>query len=83
MKALTDQTLIPIGLAITAFGGGAAWLTAIHFKINYAQAQIVETKETVSKLETKQDQNADKLNQILVDVRVMKVIMKTEEKGHR
>lgn len=27
---ITDQTLIPIGLAIIVIGGGSAWLTALN-----------------------------------------------------
>ena len=44
MSKITDGTLVPLGLAVVAIGGGAAWLTTMYSAINEARATIQEVK---------------------------------------
>jgi vacuolar-type H+-ATPase subunit I/STV1 len=45
MNKLTEGTLIPIGLAVIAIGGGSMWLTSMYSAINEARATLIEVKE--------------------------------------
>lgn len=49
MTKVTDQTLIPIGLAILTIGGGAAWLTVVHEKVAVSADRIKEMSEDQKK----------------------------------
>lgn len=65
MRALTESTLVPIGLAVVAIGGGAAWLTSMH-------SATARNLETTQRLEVKQDAyNADiqKIYQELAEIK--------------
>jgi hypothetical protein len=75
MKTLTENTMIPIGLAILAIGGGASWLTVLMVKINNAEAKLQE-------VQSKQDAYIEKMNAIQMDVRVIKVVLNTKALGH-
>ena len=44
MKVLTENTLIPIGLAILAIGGGSAWVTKMWL-VTEAHSQSLERLE--------------------------------------
>ena len=44
MSKITDGTLIPLGLAVVAIGGGSMWLTTMYAAINEARATIQEVK---------------------------------------
>ena len=65
MKSLTENTLIPIGLALTVIGGGSAWLT----RISVATAA---NAEALNRIETKQDQYTEHLSQIRQDLAVIR-----------
>jgi hypothetical protein len=47
-STLTEKTLIPMGLAITVIGGGAMWLTKIHFTQEASAKTLTELREAVS-----------------------------------
>lgn len=49
MKALTESTLVPLGIAIITIGGGAMWLTDVY-------AQVKESKMSIVRIEQKQDE---------------------------
>ena len=46
MSKISDQTWIPLGLAVTVIGGSAAWLTSIHIQQG-ALAEAIASKEPV------------------------------------
>ncbi len=46
--ALSENTMIPIGVAVAVIGGGAFWLSTIYFKQESALASITEIKQTQS-----------------------------------
>lgn len=60
-----DKALIPIGLAVLVFGGGAAWLTTIHSKVE-ASVQKIE------KVEIRLDKRDEKLDVIQKDIAEIK-----------
>jgi len=62
---LTNQTLIPLGLAICIIGGGAGWLTRLHMllkghdkKLNHIEKiydKLNEISERLARMEGKND----------------------------
>lgn len=65
MKSLTENTFIPIGLALTVIGGGSAWLTKISVSTS-------ANAETLTRIESKQDQYTEHLSQIRQDLAVIR-----------
>lgn len=57
MKSLTENTFIPIGLALTVIGGGSAWLT----RMSVATAA---NAEALTRIETKQEKYTEHLAEI-------------------
>jgi len=45
MAKITENTLIPIGIAITVIGGGSAWLTTMHQSMSAMAQEIRSVKE--------------------------------------
>lgn len=64
MKSLSENTLIPIGLAVIVIGGGAAWLTDLH-------SSIAATEARVSKVEPKVDKVSDDIAEIKQSIAVI------------
>lgn len=62
---LDENTLVPIGLALAVFGGGAAWLTKIALQTNANAA-------TLNQIATKQDAYTEHLAVIRQDIAVIK-----------
>ena len=54
---VTEETLIPIGLAVLAIGGGTVWLTTIHNKTEVNTRAIAE-------ISAKQESSNDLLKSI-------------------
>lgn len=45
--ALSDKTLIPLGVAIMVIGGGTAWLTSLHLATASNTAALAELKQSI------------------------------------
>lgn len=73
MRFLTENTLIPIGLAITVIGGASIWLTNIWWQGQANAAQI-------ERLNTKQEAYLATLIEIRSDVAVIKSRLERKEK---
>lgn len=69
VRSLSDQTLIPIGLAIMAIGGGAAWLTSIHIETRANADMIREIK-------TAQDRYMEDIHAIRINITEINTQMK-------
>lgn len=65
MKVFTENTFIPIGLALTVIGGGSAWLT----KISLA---TTANAEALTRIESKQDEYTEHLSEIRQDLAVIR-----------
>jgi hypothetical protein len=76
MSKLSENTLIPLGLAIVAIGGAAVWLTTIHLSNNANAENIVEIKATVDKYSDTQQKIFESINQIKQDVSEIKTELK-------
>ena len=50
MHKLTERTLIPLGIAIIAIGGGAAWLTNVNASIRSIEAAQNKYTELVEQI---------------------------------
>lgn len=50
MKALTEKTLIPLGLAVAVIGGGAWWLSSVHAQLQTTAGTVNEMKTTLGML---------------------------------
>lgn len=57
MKALTENTLIPLGIAILAIGGGSMWITSLY-------AEVQSTSTAVKEARTRQEETSKTLNEI-------------------
>lgn len=75
MKSLSENTLIPIGLAVVVIGGGSAWLT----KISIATAA---NSDALSRIETKQESYTEHLAEIRQDLAVIRQRIETMEDTH-
>lgn len=40
--AITDKTLIPLGLAVIAIGGGSVWLTTVYAEVKTNNEKLTE-----------------------------------------
>jgi len=49
LGAITDKTLIPLGLAVIAIGGGSMWLTEVY-------AEVKDTSRHVERLAAVQEE---------------------------
>ena len=49
MELLSEKTLIPVGLAVVAIGGGSMWLTSLHFETVAVakEVQVISRKQDV------------------------------------
>jgi hypothetical protein len=47
--AISDKTLIPLGIAVLVIGGGATWMTTIHLATASNSAAMTEIKTTIPK----------------------------------
>jgi len=65
MKALTDKTLVPIGIAIVVIGGGSAWLTVLA-------GTVQESARVLFEIKTKQDLYSEDVATIRSDIRLIK-----------
>lgn len=72
MKLLTDNTLVPLGVAIVGIGGAAMWLTSLYFQTQANAAQI-------QRLADKQDAYLATLIEIRSDVAVIKSQIEKEK----
>ena len=72
MQFFTQNTFIPIGLALTVIGGGSAWLT----KISLATAA---NAAALTRIEAKQDRYTEHLAQIRQDLAVIRQRVETME----
>lgn len=61
MAKITEQTLIPLGVAVMAIGGGAAWLTQVYLM---TQAN----GEMITKVQAQQDVYTKNLEEIRVEL---------------
>lgn len=66
MDKLTEKTLIPLGVALSLIGGGAAWLTKLAFQTSANAA-------TLEQIATKQDVYTDHIAAIRQDLAVIRV----------
>lgn len=57
MKALTESTFVPLGIAIIAIGGGAIWLTNVY-------AQVKESNVAIERLGQKQEE----YNKLVIEI---------------
>lgn len=76
MKTLTQNTWIPLGVAVCSaifLGGGIMWLDAIYAKTNQNTSDIGEIKKTY---EAKQKDNAQVLQRIREDLVEIKTDIK-------
>jgi hypothetical protein len=46
LKAITGDTLVPLWLAVTVIGAGAAWITKIDVALDAQAAKIEEQQQT-------------------------------------
>lgn len=44
MSKLSQNTLMPIGVAVIVIGGGAAWMTKINYAVDAATVRFEESK---------------------------------------
>lgn len=44
LKQINDSTVVPLGLAILVFGGGAAWMTTVDSRLS-AQATTLTNQQ--------------------------------------
>lgn len=65
LSELTEKTLIPLGVAISAIGGGAVWLTMLWVQTN-------TNAQTIEKVEINQDRFFSSMSQVQKDVEVIK-----------
>ncbi len=72
MKALTEHTFIPLGIAIIAIGGGAMWLTDVY-------AQVRDNKIETARLSIKQDEHNKLVSEI--NVRLSRIEWSLEKRG--
>lgn len=64
MKELTEKTLIPIGLALTAIGGGSAFVTKIYLMTDANAAALQQTEKKVEELNELNKTILEKLTRI-------------------
>lgn len=57
MEKLSEQTLVPVGLAVVVVGAAALWIASINL-------QTRSNAETITKLETKQEKYSDDMRVI-------------------
>jgi len=72
MSKISDQTLIPIGIAVLVIGGGAAWLTALYAKTD-ALADSLRQKTAVI------ESVSHDVNQIKLDIREIKTRLRVKD----
>lgn len=74
MNSITQNTMIPIGLSILVIGTSSFWLAGITSKVDAHERSIIETK-------IKHDKTNEDLNQIRIDIGVIKqLLIKLEDK---
>lgn len=57
MEKISEQTLIPIGVAVVVIGAAALWISSINL-------QTKSNTETINKLEVKQEKYSDDMRAI-------------------
>lgn len=67
------MTLIPLGAAIIAIGGGAAWLTTVH-------VQMEANAASIQSIEAKQERYADDIHRISIDIAEIKGELKRQKR---
>lgn len=60
--AISDKTLIPLGIAVLVIGGGATWLTTLHLATTSNATTLSEMKKDIP----------EKLEQIQKDIAEIK-----------
>ena len=66
--AITEKTLIPIGVAVVVIGGGSMWLTSLYAKVNELEEQVSAKAHAIERIQ-------DDVYQIKLDVREIKTLM--------
>ena len=69
--AITDKTLIPLGLAVIAIGGGSMWLTNVY-------AEVKQNTQAV--IELTQHQDFYNKNLIEINSRLIRIESKLEDR---
>lgn len=59
--AITDKTLIPLGLAVIAIGGGSMWLTSVY-------ATGIQTRQMVEQIQSDRTESKKEYNKILIEI---------------
>jgi len=73
---LTENTLIPVGLAVIVIGGGAAWITNI-------QMSTAATVVKITSMEEKSDKVMESLAEIQNSLAEVKGELKQLNKGNK
>ena len=69
LMKLSDQTLIPLGLAIAVIGGGSAWLAALNARSENLGAKIEKHETIIERISEDLSQIKITLGEIRVEIR--------------
>lgn len=75
-RPITENTLVPIGLAVAVIGGGAIWFTSLYAKTNVLTENDVTRKESIQEIQRD-------VGQIKLDVMEIKTILREKQNGSR
>jgi hypothetical protein len=78
MGQITNNTLIPLGLAIASIGGGAAWLTTTYKDVEAHTKAIAEIRAEIS--EDRRDLNK-KLDRLTEDTSRIKGMLERHKRS--
>lgn len=65
MDYLTENTMVPLSLAVIVIGGGAVWLTVLA-------STVQSSADTLKEIKGKQEKYNEDISQIRTDIAVIK-----------